>query len=262
MADLTPDPLDIAIAETTALLVKFCVPLYQFGRNRRPHLNGTGFFVRLGVHTFLVSAAHVLDAAKSDGLFFYVDTGTVRHLSGKLLRTKGEGNRSKDLIDVGVLRLSSDSVPPYPNADKFPMDFTYIRPQCRPRTGKNYIFVGFPASKSEVSGARREVVVTPYGFRNEPIEEDMYRSHGLDPETHIALKLDVRKGFGPGGTKQHFPDPRGMSGSPIVVLYDQIGPNDDRIFPVVGVATTHRKASRLVFGTDIAYVVDAIENAV
>jgi hypothetical protein len=262
VADLTLNPLDIAIAETTALLIKFCVPLYHYGRNRQPYLNGTGFFVRSGVHTFLVSAAHVLDTAKTHGLFFYIDTGTVRHLSGKLLRTKGEGNRAMDLIDVGVLLLSSDSVPPYPNADKFPMDFSYLRPRYRPRTGKDYIFIGFPASKSEVSGARREVLVTPYGFRNEPIEEGMYSSHGLDPETHIALKLDVRKGFGPGGTKQHFPDPRGMSGSPIVVLCDHHGPNDDRIFPVVGLATTHRKASRLVFGTDIAYVVDAIENAV
>jgi hypothetical protein len=262
VTDLTPDPLNIAIAETTALLVKFCVPLYQYGRNRRPHLNGTGFFVRSGAHNFLVSAAHVLDTAKTDGLFFYIDTGTVRHLSGKLLRTKGEGNRSMDLIDVGVLHLSGDSVPPYPNADKFPMDFSYLCPRYRPRTGKDYIFIGFPASKSKVSGARREVAVTPYGFRNEPIEEGMYSSHGLNPEMHIALKLDVRKGFGPGGTKQHFPDPGGMSGSPIVVLYDYHGQNDDRIFPVVGVATRHRKASRLVFGADIAYVVDAIQNAV
>jgi hypothetical protein len=142
------------------------------------------------------------------------------------------------------------------------MDISYLRPSYRPRTAKDYIFVGFPGTKAKVSGALREVTVTPYAFRNQPIEESEYESHGLNPDRHIALRLDVRRGFGPGGSKQHFPNPHGMSGAPIVVLFDHAGPNDDRVFPVAGVATKYRETSRLVFGTDIAYVKDAIENAV
>lgn len=259
MPELSADPLDAAIEQATELLLKFSVPLYQYDRNRRPSLSGTGFFVTAGRDIFLVSAAHVLDTAKSNGLFFYTAPGTIRHLSGDLLRSKGEGDRGNDLIDVGVLRLSNESVPPYPNVDKFPMDVSYLRAGYRPRTAKDYIFIGFPATKSKVSGALGEVMVTPYAFRNEPIGEGEYESHGLDPQTHIALRLDVRRGFGPGGTKQHFPNPYGMSGSPIVVLFDHSGPNNDRVFPVAGVATTYRESSRLVFGTDVGYVIDAIE---
>ncbi|MBX3672715.1 MAG: hypothetical protein KF776_07045 [Burkholderiales bacterium] len=256
------DPLDAAIEQATELLLKFCVPLYQLDRNGRPLLNGTGFFVRAGKSSFLVSAAHVLDTAASHGLFFYVEPGTIRHLSGHLIRSQGEGNRDSDLIDVGVLQLSEDSVPPYPNVDKVPMDISYLRAQYRPRTAKDYVFIGFPATKCKVSGANREVLASPYAFRNEPLDEADYEAQGLHPDTHIALKLNVRKGFGLGGKPQHFPIPQGMSGSPIVVLYDREGPNDERVFPVVGVATTYRKTQRVVFGTDIGYVIDAIENAV
>ena len=262
MPDSSPDPLDTAIADSVELLAKFCVPLYQYDRRRRPRLNGTGFFVRSGKHDFLVSAAHVLDTAKSDGLFFYSGARTLRHLSGKLLRSRGEDNRSQDLIDVGVVLLSKDSVPPYPGVDKFPMDISYLRPSYRPRTGKDYVFVGFPGSKSKINPMRQEVLIAPYAFRNQPIDEGQYKAHGLDPKTHIAMTLDVRKGFGPKGMPQQFPDPHGMSGSPIVVLFDHEGSNDSRVFPVAGVATSYRKSDRPVFGTDISYVVDAIRNAV
>ena len=65
MPDSTIEPLDVAIGQVAALLLKFCVPLYQYDQNHRPSLNGTGFFVKLGDHTFLVSAAHVLDTTAS-----------------------------------------------------------------------------------------------------------------------------------------------------------------------------------------------------
>jgi len=252
--------LTTAIEEATEILLKFSIPLYCKDPAGRPLQYGTAFFVRTQSKTFLVSAAHVLDRAKTHGLFYYSEPGQLRALSGQLIRSKGEEDRASDLIDVAVLRLPGDSVPPYPKVDKFAMDMSYLRPCHRPRTGKSYIFIGFPATKSTVNADRREVTVTAYAFRNDPIEESEYQSHGLDPNSHVALRLDVRKGFGADGTKQHFPKPNGMSGSPIVVLFDE-GGDKSRVFPVVGVATTYRKADRLVFGTDISYVIDAIQNA-
>ena len=255
------DPLDASIEQATEVLLKFSIPLYQTDREGRPSLNGTGFFVKAGGKTFLVSAAHVMDTAKKHGLFFYATPGKVRHLSGRLLRSRGEEDRENDLIDIGILELSNESVPPYPEVEKFAMDISYLRPRFRPRTAKHYIFIGFPATKSEVSNQRREVTVTAYAFRNEPIDEGSYAAHGLNPDTHIALKLDLNRGFGPGGIKRHFPKPQGMSGSPIIVLFDENDESQSRVFSVVGVATTYRKASRLVFGTDVGYVIDAIEHA-
>ena len=258
---MTESTLAEVIEEATQVLVKFSIPLYRKDRVGRPLQYGTGFFVRTQSATFLVSAAHILDYAKSHALFYYSEPGQLRNLSGQLIRSTGEEDRAKDLIDVAVLRLSGGSIPPYPKVEKYAMDMSYLRPRYRPRTGKSYIFIGFPATKSTVDSARREVTVTAYAFRNSSIDESEYRSHGLDPNSHVALRLDLRKGFGADGTKQHFPKPNGMSGSPIVVLFDEDGDDRSRVFPVVGVATTYRKADRLVFGTDVAYVIDAIQNA-
>lgn len=59
------------------------------------------------------------------------------------------------------------------------------------------------------------------------------------------MNLDLRHGFGSDGTKRHFPKPNGMSGSPIVVLFDEAGDNDSRAFPVVGIATKYYQSKRL-----------------
>jgi hypothetical protein len=253
--------LNTAIEQATGALLRFSIPLYYDDYAGRPVLYGTGFFVQAESGCFLVSAAHVLDAAKIKGLFYYCAPGTIRHLAGRLCRSKGEDNRDNDLIDVAVLRLSDDSLPPYPEVEKYAMHVSYLRPRYRPRTGKSYIFIGFPESKSDVHQARREVTVEAYAFRNEPIDEAADERHGLSPNDHIALHLDVRKGFGLDGSKQHFPKPNGMSGAPIVCLFDHNVDDDSRVFPVVGVATRYIRSSRLVFGTDIQFVLDAIKNA-
>ena len=76
------------------------------------------------------------------------------------------------------------------------------------------------------------------------------------------IKLNEATAKTKGGTHQNFPKPQGMSGSPIVVLYEEEGDSDSRVFPVVAVATTYRKSSQLLFGTDVKYVLDAIRNTV
>jgi len=108
---MTESTLAEVIEEATQLLVKFSIPLYRKDRVGRPLQYGTGFFVRTQSATFLVSAAHILDYAKSHALFYYSEPGQLRNLSGQLIRSTGEEDRAKDLIDVAVLRLSGGSIP-------------------------------------------------------------------------------------------------------------------------------------------------------
>ena len=63
-------PQNTRIAEAVEdLSAAFSIPLYQ-DDNGRPSLHGSGFFVTVGRDHFLVSAAHVLDTATKNGLFF------------------------------------------------------------------------------------------------------------------------------------------------------------------------------------------------
>jgi hypothetical protein len=249
-----------SIEKAIALLAKFSVPLY-FKQNDHPVLYGTGFFVKDGSDFFLVSAAHVFDMAKNDGLFFYSSPGIIRHLSGTMLRTSGEADRNKDLIDIGVLKLSKGYTPPYPEVDKFAMDISYLRPGYRPRTGKNYVLIGFPATKSNLNRQNATITAAPYAFMNSSINEPEYCQHGLDPDTHLVLHLNLKKGFAVDGSHTHYPKPQGMSGAPIVALYNEEDDDDTDVFPVVAVATRFRNQSNILFGTDTSYVLDAIRNS-
>jgi hypothetical protein len=49
-----------------------------------------------------------------------------------------------------------------------------------------------------------------------------------------------------------------MSGSPIVVLYEE-NADQSRVFPVVAVGTRYRKAAKVLIGTDIEFAMGAIE---
>lgn len=149
-------------------------------------------------------------------------------------------------------------MPPYPGVDKFPMEFSYFKPRYLPRSGKHYALIGFPATKSAVDSSARTVLAVPYAYRSDPIDDTEYAAHGLTPESHVLLPLDLKKGFDIAGRVRAFPKPQGMSGSPIIVLYEDI--DASRAFPVVAVATRYRKHKKLLIGTDIDVATRAIEH--
>jgi hypothetical protein len=202
-----------------------------------------------------------MDTAKAKSLFYYTGAGVVRTLHGKLLRSPGADHRDKDLIDIGVLRLTDGSVPPYPDVNKFAMELDYLRPRYVPRAKRSYAFIGFPATKAKTSKSERTTVVAPYAFRCQPLDDSEYASHGVSPETHVLLKLDRRIGYDKTGKHAHFPKPQGMSGAPIIVLYSHEEDDDPRVFPVVAVATTYWEKQKVLIGTDVKYVLDGIAYA-
>lgn len=246
------------IERATETLLSFSVPLY-FSERGRPVLFGTGFFVRAGLHHFFVSAAHVLDRAIDLGLFFYASPDVTCRLSGKLFRSGQAEQRKRDQIDLGVLKISFKAVPPYPDVGKFSVDVSSLRPKHLPRTGKHYIIIGFPANKSKIDETERTVLARPYAFRSDPIDDSAYRGLGLSSETHVVLPFNRKRGFDPGGKITQFPRPHGMSGAPIVVLYEN--DDDSRVFPVVAVGIEYRESRKALIGTDISFAMDLMRNA-
>ena len=152
------------------LLTKLVVPLYYDHRGR-PTLHGTAFFVRSGASHFLVSAAHVLEVLRDRPLYFYITPDVTRKLTGKLLLTPPLGNRDGDLLDVGVLKLTDEGNPPYQAVEKFAMDASYLKPALVPRSEKQFVIVGFPASQKLANPRNRNVVSAPFAFRNSSIDK-------------------------------------------------------------------------------------------
>ncbi len=252
-------PLTVAHAcqDAADVLLAFSIPLYLLA-NDRPWLCGTGFIVKSLAGHFLVTAAHVLDDAKENGLFFYSGQRKPRPIRGPLLRSSAKANRAHDPFDIAVVNLIDGAMPPYGDVEKHAVDISWLRAMHLPRAGKMFSIIGFPQSKSNVRPSTREVKVTSSAYRDRSIDEDDYAKFGLNPRTHLALHLDRKVGFDPDGKHRNFPKPQGMSGAPIIELYDVNVSSAADIFPVVAVGIEYREKDHLLVGTDIAVALDMI----
>ena len=155
-----------SITRLSNVLLRHVVPLFKKALGKRPSLVGNGLLVSSGRSSFLVSAAHVFD--EHSQLHFYVEPGVISKLNGRLLRTKlpTTGHRLDDRVDIGVLRLDGEALPPYKKMDKFALPISALRPHALPRENKQYLVVGFPATKSKANPAAQELKSEPVSFRN------------------------------------------------------------------------------------------------
>jgi Trypsin-like peptidase domain len=240
-------------------LAEFILPLFADSDGKYPEMIGTGFLVEDRGSTFLISAAHVLDRALD--LYFYVDKAVTRMLSGRISKTlpPKDGPRTADHLDVAVLKLEGEGLPPYPGLSKRAMPISMLLPSALPRDDKQYLIVGFPSSKSKANRKDREVNSQPVSFRNISATLSQYGDLGVLPETHIVLPLDLKKTVASDGTIKPFFSPHGLSGSPLFCLPQ--GWNKGGSTPVVGVVIEHHKNERAAVATDIALVVEMIRAA-
>lgn len=249
------------IDDAASMLSKFVVPLYQDDIRGRPAAFATCFIVNWRSQYFVISAAHVLETLRTRSLYYYITPRVTRKLTGRLVLNHWDGDRENDPIDIGVLKLEGDALPPYPEVSKFPIDISYFHPDSLPRSDKHYVVIGFPASRGKLNPVGRTVEVTGYAYRTNSIHDDEYSAHGLSPRDHLLLPLNLKKGFVSSGQHRNFPKPNGMSGSPIWILFDEGGGEQPRVFPVVAVATKYWRSKGLIVATDIRIVLEMIERA-
>lgn len=254
--------LSQAIVEATDTLSHFVVPLYfDDEMTNRPVLFGTGFFIRHGKNHFLVSAAHVIAQTAKSALYFYKTPNLKCHILGKGLTTKPPGgNGHDDPIDIAIWKMPSEESPPFPEVNKHALDAACLRPLHLPRAGRTYVMLGFPATKSKVEWQNQQLVAASlYAYRSDSISDSKYQSYEVSPETHIILPFNKNKGVDLEGRHVNLPDPNGMSGAPIFVLYEEN--SNSAVFPLVGVGIEYRKQKKCVVGADIHTVVKMIESA-
>jgi hypothetical protein len=265
MTDYTFEAESQAIARLANVLARSILPLFAETPSGKPKLVGSSFLVSSGTDSYLVSAAHVFDELKAGHeLFFYIEPQTKRKLSGSLLLTKPlEGNnRKRDRLDVGVLRLEGPGLPPYPKVEKYPLTIGALMPNALPREGKQYLLVGFPESKSRANPIARQVVSEVYSFRNVSAPPQKYADLGVSTQNHVVLSFDRKRTVGPDSQIRAFPEPSGVSGSPVWLLYDENGSNNPNQTPVVGVAIEHHKNHHAIVATDINVALRLINEAV
>lgn len=254
-----------AIARLANVLAHSILPLFAEVPSGKPKLVGSSFLVSSGTDYYLVSAAHVFDELKAGyELFFYIEPDIKRKLSGslRLTNTPEGNNRKHDRLDVGVLRLEGPGLPPYPKVEKYPLAISALMANALPRESKQYLIVGFPESKSRANPIAREVASEIYSFRNTSVPPQKYADLGVSTQSHIVLSFDRKRTVGSDSQIRAFPEPSGISGSPVWLLYDENGSNDQNQTPVVGIAIEHHKNHHAIVATDIDVALRLINETV
>lgn len=248
------DELAMVLDEAADALSSWVIPIYQTVRDR-PSAFGSGFFVTTGEDCFLVSAGHVLRSLETTRLFYFIEPRLERAITGTVRLARD------DAIDVGVVKLTREALPPYPLVDKVAMPLANLTPNRVPRAGRHYLVLGFPASRNASNPVARETPARAYAYRASSSSDDTYGSLGLDPATHIAIPLDLKRGRDAKGAHRNFPRPQGMSGSPVWEMFDDDGEGEHGGFPIVGVAIEYWNTRKVMVATDIRFVLDLIVTA-
>lgn len=252
------------ITRLSNLLLQHIIPLFANRANGKPQLVGSSVLVSSEENFYLISAAHVFDEIKSGHeLFFYIESNKIRKLSGNLRLTKPPlgKNRKSDRLDIGVLKLNGPGLPPYPLVQKWPLPIGALMANILPRERKQYLLVGYPESRSRFNPVKRDLPSEPYSFRNISAPQSIYSELQVSSQENIVLSFDVSHTVMPNMEIRSFPNPSGMSGSPIWLLYDEMGANDPTQTPVVGIAIEHHQSKRAIVATDISIALRLINEA-
>jgi hypothetical protein len=264
MSDPTAEKVRRLSERLAERLLRHVVPIFRDDGAGNQELHGTGFLVSNAAGSFLVSAAHVLDPIKSGAnLFFYTGHKRILRVSGSICLTTppAGGNRSVDRLDIGVLRLEKAVSPPYPEVNKQALPINALLPSALPRERKHYLLTGFPGSKTQLHRVRRQFEVAPYGNWSMSASRAAYGRVGCAERIHIVMPFNRKKVAGPHLATRAFPNPAGMSGSPVWLLQDVVGTNDPIQTPLVGVFIEYHSSRHLLVATDISVALDMINRA-
>jgi hypothetical protein len=136
---------------------------------------GTGFLVYAAGRHLLITAAHVLDnIAAGYALYFYAAVAMKRQIAGSALLSKfpSGATRKEDNIDIGVVILEGEGLPPYPDVNKLTMRLEKLAPFSATRAGSKYALLGFPSSKGEVRRPEMSVRSASYSYLSGSIPAD------------------------------------------------------------------------------------------
>lgn len=244
--------LDLLGSDFVEDVGRYVVPIFA-DVNDVPVSMGTGFLLNTGEDHVLVTAAHVLDGLTSLPHYFYVEQKVKRALNPPVLLSKlpPSGDRGDDLVDVGVVFLGDEWLPPYRAIGRDAMLPNLLTPYAMPRAGKKFAFVGYPSTKGKANRAALDIRSASYAYLSGPAAPETYTKLGLDPQFHIVLPFSKRGVVDLNGKSFNFPKPNGISGAPLWELQKPEAGGRK----VVGVMIEHRRQPGVFIAADIAAVI-------
>jgi len=197
-------------------LLKHISPIYRVDAAGNPEQFGTGVFLNVGDHYFLVTAAHVLDDNDDSTLYIPGNkSGDLVILEGASFKSVADGgDRNDDRTDVGVVVLKSDLVDEIGRDSFLPVSMTDV--DDIGKHGDIYIAMGYPAKKNEkVNLAKKTFKRRPACYTANILPDAKLAEIGVHRGSHLLLGFKKRHSRDTTGRDITAPDPYGMSGGPL-----------------------------------------------
>jgi hypothetical protein len=251
--------LEAQLLEPTKRVLTAVRPIYQSEGRRYPRLVGTGVLLRIAERVVLVTAAHVVDLAADEPLFF-APGQKLRSVPRDLYATiPPHGKRSADKFDLAVIGLGPELESELNIAH--PLGETEIRIFERPDLAigrkTRYLVMGFSRSAQPRVPAGRVINAVPLHPIVIAREESAYPALGTAPDSHLLLGYDLadfaleRKG-------DLLSNPHGMSGGGVWRIDNTQGEDDARLSLVGIIIEHHAEPYHTMIATRIGVAFDGI----
>lgn len=197
-------------------LLKHITAIYRVDASSNPEQFGTGVFLNVGDHYFLVTAAHVLDDNKDSTLYIPSNkSGVLVTLEGASFKSIADGgDRNNDRTDVGVVMLKPDLVDEIRRGSFLPVAMADV--DDIGKQGDIYIAMGYPAKKNEqVDLAKKTFKRSPASYTANILPDEKLSAIGVQRGSHLLLAFKKRHSRDTTGKDITAPDPYGMSGGPL-----------------------------------------------
>jgi len=212
-----------ALPENSAEVLSSCrvidavFPIFSASTHRAPldHI-GSGVAISIGGHLFVLTAAHVTDAAADGGLLFMPAKEGLQQMAGGLAFTAVPSHisREADIYDMGYFRLSEEwYTKVHPNIKPLSLDDVLLTNEAE--TGDIFTFAGYPWRKSKTHRGVRATERTTYtGYASAP---DTYERLGYDLAANVLVGIRLKRTY----STRHkgyntAPHPHGISGGAVI----------------------------------------------
>lgn len=130
----------------------------------------------------------------------------------------GSGKREDDKIDIGIVRLSEETVREMQEDEFLVLDDIYDLDTAT-ITG-HYVFAGYPRSKHKGAIKNGEAKAALYSFAVDTAPLADYQTANLDPNISLLLRFEKQNMWGPQGQGNGIASPTGISGGGVWLIGD------------------------------------------
>lgn len=258
MTGATVKEVGVLITKSTCQLLNNKVQKKEF-----PVPNGCSVLLEYNNNFYCISNAHVLADNNYGKTYFLEGQGITSNMGGRIFTSNPESGepRNKDIFDLAVVQLASETVEALKRSGKSFMSISDIKTGHKLSMSDTLFFVGYPASKTEIKVSEIKTVQRrPFFFLTHPVHLRRPKNVIHTTDFHVIAKYSKSKikNFST-HVESVGPSPRGMSGSGIWLISEV---NFEVKAELIGIFSEYHENRSILIGSKIDLFIDLIKQEI